>query len=118
LNLSSEIRDLNIIDAINPKEIEMKAYLIPVLAAATAATAMIVPAEAGDIQGDAYECKDLWVMRNQIYKDNGYCFKTTKAISRFGNAGCSFDSLSAVPLSDLDRSVIRDIKTSERRQSC
>lgn len=96
----------------------MKAYLIPVLAAVTAATAMILPAQAGDIQGDAYECKDLWVMRNQIYKDNGYCFKTAKAISRFGNAGCSYDNLRTVPVSDQDRSVIRDIKRSEARQGC
>jgi hypothetical protein len=24
-----------------------------------------------------YSCQDLWIARNQIYKDAGYCFKTT-----------------------------------------
>ena len=28
---------------------------------------------------DALSCKQLWVKRNQIYKANGYCFKTTRA---------------------------------------
>jgi hypothetical protein len=30
-------------------------------------------------------CFDLWVQRNSIYKAYGYCFKTPKAISYFGN---------------------------------
>lgn len=96
----------------------MKTYLMPVLAALVTAAACAAPASAGDIQGDAYECKDLWVMRNEIYKNGGYCFKSTKAINYFGNAGCSYDRLGLVPVSNQDRSVLADIKKSERRQGC
>jgi YARHG domain len=96
----------------------MKAILCAGIAAIAAATSVTAPANAGDVQGDAYDCRELWSLRNQIYKANGYCFKTSKAISRFGNAGCSFDSLAEVPLSDQDRSVIRDVKKSEARQRC
>ena len=94
----------------------MKLIMIPVLAAA--ALAMIAPVSAGDVQGDAYDCQDLWVVRNQIFKNNGYCFKSAKAISYFGNAGCSYDSEAAVPLSKSDRMRIREIKRSSARQGC
>ena len=96
----------------------MKAYLLPILAAATAVAAIAAPVQAGDIQGDAFDCKDLWVMRNQIFKDNGYCFTTAKAINYFGNGGCSHHSQSSLHLSSGDRSVLRDIKKSESRQGC
>jgi YARHG domain len=102
----------------NFQETIMKAYFVTAFAALAASSALAIPATAGDIQGDAYGCKELWTMRNEIYKNNGYCFKTAKAISKFGNSGCSYDVLSAVPVSDQDRSVIRDIKKSEARQRC
>ena len=96
----------------------MKSPLLLALAAAATLTATLMPASAGDIQGDAYECNDLWVMRNEIYKNNGYCFKTAKAINYFGNAGCSYDNQSAVPLSKQERRIVRDIQKSEARQHC
>ena len=79
---------------------------------------ILTPVQAGDIQGDASECNDLWVMRNEIYKNNGYCFKTAKAINYFGNAGCSYDNQSSVPLSKQERLIVRDIQKSEARQRC
>lgn len=82
------------------------------------ATAAGLPAQAGDIQGDAYDCGELWTMKYQIYKDRGYCFKTAKAIAKFGNAGCQYDSQSDVPLSDTERTVIKDIKLSQARLGC
>lgn len=75
-------------------------------------------AQAGDLQGDAYDCNEMWVLRNQIYKDRGYCFKTAKAIAHFGNAGCRYDDVADVPLSGSDRVVIRDVKASMKRQRC
>lgn len=88
-----------------------------VLAMATGLSATS-SAIAGDVQGDAYDCQELYVMRNEIYKAGGYCFKTAKAISQFGNAGCQYDSLSDVPLSANQRQSIRGIKKSEARQTC
>src|SRR5205085_122943 len=51
----------------------------------------------------AQSCQDLWVERNSYYKQHGYCFKTSRAISYFGNAGCSYDNEGAVPLSPYER---------------
>ena len=92
--------------------------ILAALAAIMSASAAAVPASAGDIQGDSYSCQELWVMRNQIYKDNGYCFKTAKAINYFGNGGCEYHSEGAVPLSKSERRIVRDIKRSEARQGC
>jgi hypothetical protein len=88
------------------------------LSAMTVTTVTSLPVHAGDVQGDAYGCDELWTLRNQIFKANGYCFKSPKAIKQFGNAGCQFDAEADVPLSKQDRQVLRDIKKSERRQSC
>jgi hypothetical protein len=80
--------------------------------------AAALPASAGDLQGDAYPCEELWVMRNQIYKDNGYCFTSQRAITYFGNGGCSVSNQSALSLSKSEGRLLRDIKLSERRQGC
>lgn len=98
----------------------MKGSRMAALAAALAAavTGQSAAARAGDIQGDAYGCEELWVMRNQVFKDNGYCFATEKARSHFGNGGCRYHDEGSVPLSRSERSLIRDIRKSERRQGC
>jgi len=94
--------------------------LVPITATALLLAVASAPmtAKAGDIQGDAYNCDELWVMKNEIYKQRGYCFKTTKAITKFGNAGCLYDEQADVPLSDNDRAVLKDIKLSMARQAC
>jgi hypothetical protein len=66
----------------------------------------------------AQSCGDLWYERNSIYKDAGYCFKTTRAIRAFGNAGCQYDSEYDVPLSAGARRRIADIKRMERDFGC
>lgn len=63
-------------------------------------------------------CRSLWVERNQIYKDAGYCFKTARAIRAFGNSGCSYDNIGDVPLSDNQRAEVQDIRAQERRLGC
>ncbi|PYF01268.1 YARHG domain-containing protein [Rhodopseudomonas faecalis] len=66
----------------------------------------------------AQSCQDLWVERNGYYKDAGYCFKTARAISFFGNAGCMYDDQAAVPLPRHIRSRIEEIKWLERSRGC
>jgi hypothetical protein len=63
-------------------------------------------------------CSSLWYERNQIYKDAGYCFKTTRAIRTFGKSGCSLDDINDVPLSARQRAIVRDIVAQERRMGC
>lgn len=64
------------------------------------------------------QCDILWEMRNSIYKERGYCFKTPRAIRHFGNAGCQYDSESAVPLSRIERTNAATIKRVEQMKGC
>jgi hypothetical protein len=63
-------------------------------------------------------CQPLWEVRNWIYKENGYCFHTQKAIDAFGNAGCQYDDVADVPLNDVERNNVSAIKTAEANKGC
>jgi hypothetical protein len=63
-------------------------------------------------------CYDLWLQRNIIFKQAGYCFKTSQAVRAFGNAGCQYDKLEDVPLSDWMRDNLRGIQQQERIRGC
>src|SRR5258705_169512 len=63
-------------------------------------------------------CQDLWVERNSYYKSAGYCFKTSRAISYFGNGGCIYDVEANVPLPRNIRDRIAEITRLERRNGC
>lgn len=63
-------------------------------------------------------CDNLWLRRNAIYKNAGYCFKTSRAISMFGNAGCKYDDIKDLPLSERDREAISDVSRLEASARC
>jgi len=63
-------------------------------------------------------CQPLWEVRNWIYKERGYCFKTPKAIKAFGNAGCLYDDVAQVPLSNVERANVQTIKKAEAKKGC
>ena len=63
-------------------------------------------------------CQRLWVERNSIYKAAGYCFNTPRGVRYFGNAGCSYDNVRDVPLSDYDRARVARIVAEERAMGC
>jgi hypothetical protein len=79
----------------------------------TAATlAVVAPA------AHAQSCQQLWVERNSYYKARGYCFKTERAISYFGNGGCRYQDEGRVPLSRGERNRIAEITRIERANGC
>lgn len=63
-------------------------------------------------------CEEAWYQRNAIYKQAGYCFRTPRAISAFGNAGCVYDSVEEVPLSPRQRSAVAELRAYERANGC
>jgi hypothetical protein len=81
-------------------------------AVSTPASAM--PADAAYV----VSCQDIWVMRNQIYKDNGYCFKTKKARNYFGNGGCWVDDEGDVSLSSKETKLVLKYKHWESVKGC
>ncbi len=63
-------------------------------------------------------CDDLWYERNAMFKAAGYCFRTSRGIRAFGNAGCQFDDEADVPLSGPQREQVAQIRATERRLGC
>ncbi len=63
-------------------------------------------------------CENLWVTRNTIYQENGYCFKTARAIDYFGNDHCSTSNMSHVQLSGIERFNVGQIVAVERQMGC
>ena len=63
-------------------------------------------------------CFRLWVARNAIFKDNGFSFKTERAISYFGNGGCMYNYEGDMPMSRYDRARIARIQAEERELGC
>lgn len=69
--------------------------------------------------GDAPSaCDELWYRRNAIYKAAGYCFRTARGISAFGNAGCQYDDEADVPLSARQREDVSELKRQESYRGC
>ena len=91
----------------------MRSLCFPLLAIALLAGGMASPASA-----NPQACADLWTARNEIYKAQGYCFRTQRAIAAFGNAGCQYDKVEDLPLSANDHRVIADILRQERALRC
>jgi len=63
-------------------------------------------------------CDTLWEVRNEIYKEGGYCFKTSRAIDFFGNARCTTDNMNDVRMSRIERYNINQIVAVEREMGC
>lgn len=79
---------------------------------------LVVASVAVSAPASASVCFDLWVQRNSIYKAYGYCFKTSKAINYFGNAGCLYDNAAAIPMSGPDKRRVLAIKAKEKQLGC
>ncbi|MDP1732551.1 MAG: YARHG domain-containing protein [Devosia sp.] len=65
-----------------------------------------------------FSCQILWDIRNTIYKENGYCFQTERAIDYFGNEGCWITKQGRVRMSTIERQNVDTIVAVERQKGC
>src|ERR1700694_3595664 len=63
-------------------------------------------------------CEFLYEMRNRIYAEHHYCFKTARAIATLGNEGCRYDDVNMVPLSGVERANAATILQVEHAKGC
>ena len=86
----------------------------------TTMTALVMAASLVALAPPSYaqSCQQLWVERNQYYKNHGYCFKTQRAISYFGNGGCRINDQNDLPLTSGERARINQIVQQERALGC
>lgn len=104
------------------------AALAALLAAAAAAPAMAACFESGVGCTDdhyisrkvlnALSCDALWTVRNTIYHENGYCFRTARARAVFSNENCHSDDTADVRLNSFERANITRVSEAERKKGC
>jgi hypothetical protein len=67
---------------------------------------------------DGPTCDFLYQMRNRIYAEHGYCFKTARGIAEIGNAGCHISDINQVALSQIERDNAATILKAENARHC
>ena len=67
---------------------------------------------------DGPNCEFLYQMRNEIYREHGYCFTTPRAISTLGNDGCRVRDISRLGLNAMERRNAATILRAERVKGC
>ena len=65
-----------------------------------------------------YSCPQLWVLRNSIYDDAGYCFNTVRGRNWFSNDDCQYEDAGDVPLSWRQRKNVALFKSVEASKGC
>ncbi|HKJ60559.1 MAG TPA: YARHG domain-containing protein [Hyphomicrobiales bacterium] len=65
-----------------------------------------------------FSCQNLAFLRNSIYAENGYCFKSTEYSAVFLKETCRFNNDADVPLNDYERANITAIVEAERGKGC
>ena len=63
-------------------------------------------------------CDFLYTMRNRIYQQHQYCFKTARAIATLGNDNCRINDINQVPLSAVERANAATILQVEHAKGC
>jgi len=63
-------------------------------------------------------CDALWTVRNTIYHNNGYCFRTQRALSLYSNDGCQYQNSGDVPLNQYERKNVANIRSVEQSKGC
>ncbi len=63
-------------------------------------------------------CGTLWTVRNTIYYENGYCFKTARGRAVFGNQGCTYYDAGDVPMSRIERQNVDRVVRVEKQKGC
>lgn len=63
-------------------------------------------------------CQNLWYVRNSIYNDHGYCFRTRVAQQAFDNSDCYERDSSRLQFNRNEQTNIDRIVRVEREKSC
>ncbi len=69
-----------------------------------------------DLRG--LSCQNLWYVRNSIYNDNGYCFKTQAAKAEFDNSDCFVNDPAKLRFNRHEQANIARIVRVEKEKGC
>lgn len=66
----------------------------------------------------ALSCDALWTVRNTIYDERGYCFRTERALAVFSNEDCHVSNAARLGFNSYERANIDRIVAVERAKGC
>jgi hypothetical protein len=66
----------------------------------------------------ALSCDALWTVRNTIYDEHGYCFRTARAKDLFSNEDCHVSNAADLNFNKYERGNIDRIVAVERVKGC
>ena len=69
-----------------------------------------------DLRG--LSCQNMWYVRNSIYNDNGYCFKTKAAKAEFDNSDCFVKDAAKLRLNRHEQANVDRIVRVEKEKGC
>ncbi len=63
-------------------------------------------------------CENLWYVRNSIYDEHGYCFRTKAGKEAFDNSDCYEDDASRLQFNKHEKANISRIVEVEKDRGC
>ncbi len=65
-----------------------------------------------------FSCQNLAFLRNSIYAENGYCFKSPEYRTVFIRENCLYEQSEDAPLNEVERANVLAILAVEREKGC
>jgi hypothetical protein len=69
-------------------------------------------------QAGELSCENLWLVRNTIFHQRGYCFQTARGRAAFDNSQCSTSSIAELELGEVEKANVATLREAERRKGC
>ncbi len=69
-------------------------------------------------QIEDFSCENLWLVRNTIFHQRGYCFQTARGRANFDNSHCLSSSTSELKLTEIENQNVATIRDMEHRKGC
>ena len=63
-------------------------------------------------------CDNLWLVRNTIFHQRGFCFQTARGRKEFDNRRCSANSVAELKLSEVEKANVATLEKVERGKNC
>jgi hypothetical protein len=71
-----------------------------------------------EAQARELSCQNLWLVRNTIFHQRGYCFHSARGRTEFDNSRCSANSISELQLSPVEEANVEMLRKLERSKGC
>lgn len=71
-----------------------------------------------EAQAGTLSCDNLWLVRNTIFHQRGYCFQSVRGQKEFSNARCTTRTVSELALSEVEKRNVTTLERVERRKGC